>query len=137
MPRILKSDEPYAKALVFKQAWESHYVGETYIITGKDLRFAKELAAVSNDEIRRRLGVYFRNEWWGEHCRHSLAAFVSNINSFVPVKREIVTAPLIDCSICGERHRPHKDCSKEGKVVTMPKEVGDALTLLTTKMAVK
>jgi len=135
MPRILKSDEPYAKFLLFKGHWERKYPGEKYFKMDKDLRFAKQLCEIDDAEIVKRIRVYLKNQWYGEHTKHSLAAFVTNFNMWVEEthgNQEV----LIDCPVCGERHRPHKDCSKEGKVVTMPKEVGDALTLLATKMAV-
>lgn len=126
-------NETYEKAMLFAQLWEEKYVGETYIITGKDLKYAKELKTIPNDEIVRRLRVYLKDDWYGENCGHSLAPFVQNINNFIPAKRE--DGVVMDCPLCGKSHAPHVDCSKVGKVVPMPKEVGDALTLLAKKMS--
>jgi len=135
MPRQLRSDEPYSKFLLFKGHWERKYPGEKYLKTGKDLKFAKELVEIEDAEIVRRLQIYFKEEWYGENCRHSLPAFVQNLNTFVPRRKEGGPA-LIDCPLCGKKHPANEDCTK-GKAVPMPKEVSDTLTLLVKKMSVK
>jgi hypothetical protein len=114
--RQLRPDEPFAKFLVFKTAWEGQYEGETYLCTGKDMKFAKELTQVDNDEIVRRLQTYFLDEWYGEHTRHSLSAFVSNINKFLPMKKDVPKPRIVrnvqdpKCEKCGTAHPPISEC---------------------------
>ena len=88
-------------------------MGETYIIMGKDLKYAKELKTVDNDEIVRRLRVYLQDEWYGENCRHSLAPFVQNFNNFVPQKKDPVKTFIIECPICNTKHNPNTPCKSK------------------------
>ena len=128
---------PFSKWLRFKARWEKQYPGETLIKTGKDLKFCKEvLADVPDEIIDARMEVYFADEWYGENTHHSLAPFASNINTFIPKKRNLGLIVQIDCPICGKKHAPHKKCD-DGAVVSMPKEFGETLTLLAKKMAAK
>lgn len=121
--KTLRPDEPFAKCLLFKQLWEEVYVGETYIITGKDLKFAKELTSIDNDTIVARLQVYLGDAWFGEHTRHGLASFVSNINKFIPekriepVKRNQSERLMISCSACNSQHWSDEPCKIEDLIL--------------------
>jgi hypothetical protein len=119
----------YAKALLFKSQWEQFYEGETYIITGKDLKFARELREVNNDEIVRRVQLYFREVWFGEHCRHNLAAFVSNINQFVPQKKDPVKVFEFACPLCGKKHGANEDCTSKNPATPMLNELSKKMQM--------
>ena len=78
----------------FAKAWEEEFKertgGARYLIiwNGKDAKFAAELAStgLSWDEYIERRNLYFKNAEWWELCRCGFAAFVTNINKFVPTK---------------------------------------------------
>jgi RNase P subunit RPR2 len=136
MRRSLRPDEPFAKFLFFKGLWERKYPGEKYLKTDKDLKYAKKLCEVDNAEIEKRARIYFKNKWYGENCRHNLAPFVTNFNLWVEEKHTSSQEIVIDCPVCGQKHRAHKPCPTSGKVIPMPDAVSQALTDLSKKMQV-
>jgi hypothetical protein len=81
-----KPNEVWQKAALFAQLWEEIY-REKFIITGMELKWAKELVGVDNDLIVERFKIFKGDEWYGENARHSLPSFVKNFNTFVKKTR--------------------------------------------------
>ena len=123
------ANEVWQRFEIFAQDWAKKY-GEEYFRTDWDLKFAKQLTGIDPDTQRSRQVIYFNDPWY-ENCKHSLSAFVKNFNKFVPAKKGEVV--MFDCPTCGKKHRPHDKCF--GDAITMPKEVGDALTFFSKKMS--
>ena len=108
-------------------AWEEEF-GRKYLIEwGKDGQWANKLIemCMSPDEYAERRGIYFESEWYREHARCSFAAFVNNINKFVPLKkRRNGEQPF--CSKCFTNHLPSKSCEPAPSIVN---EVAQRLTV--------
>jgi hypothetical protein len=109
-------------AEIYKQLWEAMYVGETCFLTSGHFKAAHELwtSGITPDEFAQRLKVYFGNEFYGgESCRHSLFAFVKNINSFIPPKKRKEANKAYELEFCHTHDVTYRlgfgcpECNKE------------------------
>ena len=112
--KVRKSNPIQDRIILFAQKWEERYPEETYIIAwGMDGKWMKELESVPLDSLSQRLDVYMnKNDDWIVGCRHSLPAFVKNINKFIPETKPAKKKqnPVVLLCECGSPVEFGKDC---------------------------
>ena len=110
--------KPYDLSFKCKCQWEQERFGEEYMITGRDLKEAKELLDASgtmpsNDSSVGHVKQFCKSDFGGwKTLNYPLWALFRNWNTynppFVKEKREII----IGCSMCGQEHGMNEDCKE-------------------------
>lgn len=99
----------------FKMQYEVQFPQHTYVITGHDMRVAKEIVHANGEPdfalLQTYLPQYWKSDFW-EEAGWPAYGFLGNLQRFKPRSRQESKAGAlrIDCKACGQTHGIYDKC---------------------------